>query len=74
MKKIKVTPELIEKAKKAFAASKSRYTKRSELGLTRAEIRALERKGLIDNMGVFGERKYSSSAPAMHYVWRWKGE
>ena len=72
-KKIKVTTELIEKAKKAFSSSKSRYTKRSELGLTRGEIRALERKGLVDNMKVFGERKFSASSPAMHYVWRWKG-
>ena len=72
MKKIRITPELIEKAKLAFSASKSKYTKLSELGLTRGEIRALERKGLVDNMKVFGDRKFSSTAPSMHYVWRWK--
>lgn len=71
-KKIKVTPELIEKAKLAFSVSKSKYTKLSELGLTRAEIRALERKELVDNMKVYGERKFSSTAPSMFYVWRWR--
>ena len=72
MKKNKVTPELIEKAKQAFSASKSKYTKLSDLGLTRGEIRALERKELVENMKIFGERRFTDSAPSMFYVWRWK--
>jgi len=71
-KKIRITPELIEKAKLAFSASKSKYIKLSDLGLTRGEIRALERKELVDSMKVFGDRKFSATAPSMHYVWRWK--
>jgi len=45
MGKIKVTPELITKAKKCFSAKGEKGVKVNE-GLTRSELRALERKGL----------------------------
>lgn len=72
-KKIRVAPELIEKAKKAFEkAEKKGIT--SEEGLTRRELRALERKGCVRKMTIFGDTKYSDQTGSRSYIWQWVEE
>jgi len=71
MKKIRVTPELIEKAKKVFAGIKEQTIKVGE-GLSRQELRALERAGIVERLPIFGERKYLDCVPTTSYVWRLK--
>ena len=62
MGKIRVTPELIAKAKKCFSAKGEKGVKVNE-GLTRSELRALERKGLVEKQVFFSERKWANVAP-----------
>jgi len=71
-RKVEVTQELIERAKSTFSDSKTRFTPLSKLDLTRAEIRALEKKNLVEKMRMFADRKFTNTTPSMYYVWRWK--
>ena len=70
-KKIKVTPQLIQKAKDVFEKAKKSSIKANE-GLTRAELRALERKGIVEKIPIFGQRKFTDSSPSMSYIWSLK--
>ena len=72
-KKIRVTPELIEKAKKAFKKAE-RSGIRSGEGLTRQELKALERKGCVHKMTIFGDTKYSDQTGSRSYIWQWIDE
>ena len=72
-RKIRVTPELMEKARKAFKEAE-RSGIRSEEGLTRRELRALERKGCVRKMVIFGDTKYSDQTGSRSYIWQWVEE
>jgi len=68
--------EIIEKAVKVFrerAASDGKKTILTGEGLTRTELRILERKGLVKKTAIYGARKYKDSAPTMSYIWEWVG-
>lgn len=69
-RKIRVTPELMEKAKKAFKKAE-RSSIISGEGLTRQELRALERKGCVRKMIIFGNTKYSDQTGSRSYIWQW---
>lgn len=73
MSGIKVTPELIEKAKKVFEKADKKGIIINE-GLSRKELRALERKGKVRKMIIFGDRKYAESTGTQTYLWSWVGE
>ena len=73
MGKVRVTPELITKAKKCFSAKGEKGVKVNE-GLTRSELRALERKGLVEKRIFFSERKWANVTPTRFYVYQWKGD
>lgn len=73
MKKIKVNEQLFAKARRIFKEA-SEETIRVNEGLSRAELRALEKKGVIEKLPVFGKRKYSNVTPTKYYVYRWLEE
>ena len=73
MGKVRVTSELIAKAKKCFSDKGEKGVRVNE-GLTRSELRALERKGLVEKRIFFAERKWANVAPTRFYVYQWKGD
>ena len=73
MGKVRVTSELIAKARKCFSAKGEKGVRVNE-GLTRSELRALERKGLVEKQVFFAERKWANVAPTRFYVYQWKGD
>lgn len=72
MSKIRVTPELIAKVKKAFAEVKEETIKTGQGGLTRGELRALERKGIVERLPIFLKSKFVGVTPQKQWVWRLK--
>jgi len=72
MKKLKLD-EVIEKALKVFRNLKGKKTILTGEGLTRAELRMLERKGLVRKMTIYGTRKYKNITPTIGYCWEWVG-
>lgn len=66
-KKVKVNDELIEKAKAIFGKDTS--VRPNGSGLTRTELRALERKGLVEKMRTAAGRKWVDTTSAM--AWRY---
>ena len=75
MKKLKLD-EVIEKAVKVFrelAATGGKKTILTGEGLTRTELRILERKGLVKKTAIYGTRKYKDITPTMGYCWEWVG-
>lgn len=74
---------LILKAKKVFqeletSASlsdpKGKKTILTGEGLTRQELRQLERHGLVKKMSVYREKKYAENPATMEYIWEWIGD
>ena len=65
--------EIIEKAIKIFRNLKDKKTILTGEGLTRKELRILERKGLVRKMAIYGIRKYKDSTPTIGYCWEWVG-
>ena len=65
--------EIIEKAVKIFRNLKGKKTILTGEGLTRKELRILERKGLVRKMAIYGTRKYKDSTPTIGYCWEWVG-
>ena len=68
--------EIIEKAVKVFrelACSGGKKTILTGEGLTRTELRILERKGLVRKMTIYGTRKYKDITPTIGYAWEWVG-
>lgn len=59
---------LIDKAKQVFrdAGKDSIFTGE---GLTRKELRKLERLGVVKKFETYKDRKYTTSAPCMIYIW-----
>lgn len=68
MGRLKITPELLERASKAIGKGSIRTNE----GLSRKELRALERAGIVKKFKVFAERVFTGSNPAMHYIWEMK--
>jgi len=65
--------EIIEKAVKIFRNLEGKKTILTGEGLTRKELRILERKGLVKKMAIYGTRKYKDSTPTIGYCWEWVG-
>ena len=65
--------EIIEKAVEIFRNLKGKKTILTGEGLTRTELRILERKGLVRKMTIYGTRKYKDTTPTMGYCWEWVG-
>lgn len=65
--------KIIEKAIKIFRNLKDKKTILTGEGLTRKELRILERKGLVRKMSVYGVRKYKDTTPTIGYCWEWVG-
>jgi len=42
---------------------------RTNEGLSRTELRALERRGIVRKLMAFGSRKYLDAVPSIHYMW-----
>lgn len=72
MKKLKLD-EVIEKAIKIFRNLKGKKTILTGEGLTRKELRILERKGLVKKIPVYKEKKYKDNPSTMTYAWEWVG-
>lgn len=72
-KKTRVTPQLIAKAKSVFSDAKKKSIKTNE-GLTRSELRALERKELVRKMNIFGKTKFTDGTSPQSYLWEWIGD
>jgi len=71
MKKIKLTESDIDKARLAFKLLHGTMLPDREL-FSKGMLRALERKGLVERVGTFGQRKYIGVTPTMRYVWIWR--
>lgn len=65
--------EIIERAVKIFRNLKDKKTILTGEGLTRKELRMLERKGLVRKMPIYGKRKYKDIIPTISYCWEWVG-
>lgn len=68
----KVTSELIKKAQAAFASAEKGTILTGE-GLSRGELRALERKNLVEKLPTRKVSKYIGQSGALMYAWRWIG-
>lgn len=65
-KKIRVTNSLIEKVEKVFAKAKKKTIVASK-DLTRTELRALERKGIVTKIPIHQVAKYVGETGASYY-------
>lgn len=73
-KKVRVTPELVARAHKIFEEAKvKKRPVESNVELSRHELKALERKGYVRKMIIFGNKKYSGYTGSQTYVWSWVG-
>ena len=76
-RKIRVTSELIERAKKVFEKASKKAVRSGVVSgkdLTRGELKALERKGCVRKMVIFGDTKYSDQTGSRSYIWQWVEE
>lgn len=73
MSKIKFNDALVSKAKKVFKDSETETIKSGD-GLTRQELRLLERRLFVKKHKMFGHRRYSNVTPSIFYVWEWIGD
>jgi len=65
MGRLKITPELLERAAKTIGKGSIRTNE----GVSRKELRALERAGIVKKSKVFARKVFTGSNPAMHYIW-----
>ncbi len=68
--------EVIEKALKVFEElpmSVGRKTILTGKGLTRKELRLLERKGLVRKLAIYRDKKYKNNPATLGYAWEWIG-
>ena len=72
-KKVRVTQELIVKARRAFESSEKKGIIVGK-GLNRSELRSLERKGLVRRMSTFGSTKFVNYRGSVSYLWFWIGD
>lgn len=69
MSKIKITIQLLKKVERAFL---KKDTIPTNDGLSRKELRALERKEIVKKRSTFGKRIYMGTAPMKFYMWELK--
>ncbi len=69
-RKVRVTPGLIEEARAVFKNANKKNILANE-GLTRGQLKALERKGYVRKMSAFGRSKWAGQTGALTYVWSW---
>lgn len=65
--------EILEKAVKIFRDLKGKKTILTGEGLTRKELRILERKGLVRKMAIYRDKKYKDNPATLGYCWEWVG-
>lgn len=65
--KVVVTSELLGRAQEVFKQKGAIY---SNDGLTRTELRLLERKGLVEKSRYFRARKFVDSNSTVVYIWK----
>jgi len=65
--------ELIKKAKEVFKVAKKKTILTGE-GLTRTELRLLERRGFVKKMPIYKEKKYKDNPSTMTHIWELIGE
>jgi len=68
-KKIRVTDELRKKAEEVFARAEKTMIVAGK-GLTRRELRALERGGFVERIPIRQTAKYVGETGAMQYTYR----
>ena len=68
-RKIRVTDELEKRAEEVFAKAKKTMIVAGK-GLTRRELRALERKGVVERISIHQTAKYVGETGAMQYAYR----
>jgi len=73
MSKIKVNEALLTKAVTVFENAGSQVIMTGE-GLTRQELRVLERANLVIKRTTHKARKYTDSTSQMIYAWEWIGD
>jgi len=69
-RKVRVTPELVKKAEGVFAKAEKATIVADNKGLTRRELRALERKGVVERIPFRQTAKYVGETGAMQYAYR----
>lgn len=70
MAKVKINDSFIAKAREVFGARQSIMTGD---GLTRTELRVLERHGFVERVRTAGKKKWSDSTATMTWAWFRKG-
>jgi len=70
VKRIIIRGALLRKMDEAFKGSTRRMIARNEGGLTRTELRSLERHGWLEKLSSAGTRKYHDTTPTMGYVYK----
>jgi len=70
MKGIIIRGALLRKMDEAFKGSTHRMIARNEGGLTRTELRALERHGWLEKLAAAGTRKYHDTTPSINYIYK----
>ena len=68
MGRLKVTEGLIRRAEEVIGKGSIRTNE----GIHRRELRALERAGIVKKSKVFGKRKFVGYNPQMQYIWEMK--
>lgn len=67
---MRIKQELIEKARGVF--KEHNVVTVNQYGLSRTDLRQLERYGYVEKLKVFGSRKYSNVTPPMHHIYKWR--
>jgi len=70
-RKVKVTEELIDKARGAFETMGTKFIHNGDAGMTRQELRALEKHGIVERMRT-ATRKWSDTTGTIVFVYRLK--
>jgi len=67
LSKIRISDELKEKAKKAFHGKEAIRTGE---GLSRKELRILERAGIVEKIPAVKNRKYIDTTGSLFFIWK----
>lgn len=67
-KKIRFSDELVKKAEEVFAKAKGGVIRTNE-GLTRGELKVLERKGIVKKRAVSKSGKYVDGGSTKSFIW-----
>jgi len=69
--KVRVTDELILKVQQAFQIMGTKFIHNGDAGMTRNELRALDRKGIVERMRT-ATKKWADTTGTIEYVYRLK--